>query len=144
MAGGRHTGNQGVIHIGQKSEFSVTASTLFPLKMFSPPSASSLWLKPRRPHPQRNFLSHPPWQTGQGHPTQRDPQKTTETQKEHCFSRQRCIPSFIVVETGSHYIPLAVLELTMETGLASNIQRPVCLCFLSTGFKGVHHHAQLG
>jgi hypothetical protein len=48
--------------------------------------------------------------------------------------------SFVVVncfilETGSYYVALAVLELTLQT------QRSACLCLQSAGIKDMQHHA---
>jgi hypothetical protein len=47
--------------------------------------------------------------------------------------------SLLLFETGSPYIALAVLELTMHTRLAWNSQRSVSLCFHlpSAGIEGV-------
>jgi hypothetical protein len=50
---------------------------------------------------------------------------------------------FVCLETGSHYVAVAVLELSMWTRLASNSQRSICLRLLSAGIKRVHHYAQL-
>ena len=50
-----------------------------------------------------------------------------------------CLLSFF--ETASHYVALAILELTEWTRLASNSPRAACLCLLSAGIKGVPHHA---
>jgi hypothetical protein len=44
--------------------------------------------------------------------------------------------NLFVFETGSHYVDLAGLEPTL------NSWRSPRLCFLSTGIKGMHHHAQ--
>ena len=46
-------------------------------------------------------------------------------------------------ETGSHYVGLAVLELTMQTRLASNSLRSACLCLPSAGIKDVCHCVQM-
>lgn len=46
----------------------------------------------------------------------------------------------VVVETGSYYVALVDLELTVYNRLALNSQRPACLCLLSAGIKGVQHH----
>ena len=43
-------------------------------------------------------------------------------------------------ETGSLYIALAVLELSMYARLAYNSQVSVCLCFPSAGIKVMYHH----
>ena len=40
-------------------------------------------------------------------------------------------------ETESHYVALAVLELTMLTRLACNSQRSACFCLPSAGVKAV-------
>jgi hypothetical protein len=44
------------------------------------------------------------------------------------------------LETGFLCGALAVLELTLQTRLASNSQRFTCLCLSSAGIKGVCHH----
>lgn len=44
-------------------------------------------------------------------------------------------------QTGSLYIVLTAVELTMEAMLNSNIQRPTCLW--SADIKSVGHHIQL-
>jgi hypothetical protein len=41
----------------------------------------------------------------------------------------------VVVETGSLFVVLAVLEFTMKTRLASSSQRSTCLCILSAAIK---------
>ena len=43
-------------------------------------------------------------------------------------------------EITSHCITLAVLELALQTRLASNSQRYDCFCLPSAGIKGVGHH----
>ena len=50
-----------------------------------------------------------------------------------------CIYLFQFFETG---FP-CVLELTLQTRLALNSQRSICLCLLSARIKGVHHCAQI-
>jgi hypothetical protein len=42
--------------------------------------------------------------------------------------------------TGFLCVALAVLDLSLKTGLTSNSQRSACLCLLSTGVKSMHHH----
>ena len=42
--------------------------------------------------------------------------------------------------TGFFCVALVVLELTLQTMLASNSQRSAYFCLLSDGTKGVHHH----
>jgi hypothetical protein len=37
---------------------------------------------------------------------------------------------------------MAVLELALQTRLHLNSQRSFCLCLLSAGIKGMHHHCQ--
>ena len=41
---------------------------------------------------------------------------------------------------GTWFVVLAVLELALQTRLASNPQRYACLCLPSIEIKGVHHH----
>lgn len=48
----------------------------------------------------------------------------------------------LLFETGFHCEALAVLELTMETRLASNSQRCAFLSLLSAGIKSTHHNAR--
>lgn len=45
--------------------------------------------------------------------------------------------------TGTHYVALAGLKLTMQTRLAQNSQSWACLCLLSAGMKGMCHHTWL-
>lgn len=52
--------------------------------------------------------------------------------------------SFSSLETGSLYEALTVLELAIETRLATNSQRFICLCLPSAEIKGVHYHDCLG
>jgi hypothetical protein len=47
------------------------------------------------------------------------------------------------VETGSHCVILAGLELTLQISLVLNSQRSASLCFPSAGVKDVHHNTQL-
>jgi hypothetical protein len=47
---------------------------------------------------------------------------------------------FILFETGSHYVALAVLKLAMQTRLDLNTQRSTCLCLPSAGKKGVRYY----
>lgn len=42
-----------------------------------------------------------------------------------------------------YYVGLAVLELTMQTKLASNSQRSTYLYLLGAGIKGMNHYTQL-
>lgn len=42
---------------------------------------------------------------------------------------------FVLFETGSFYLALAYLEVTMQTKLASNSQRSPCLCFQVLGLR---------
>lgn len=51
-----------------------------------------------------------------------------------CFILLACF------EIESHYVMLTVLELTMQTRVALNLQRFACLCLLSAGNKGMCHH----
>ena len=46
----------------------------------------------------------------------------------------------IIIDTGSHYVTLAGLELSLQIRLALSLQRP-CLCFQSAGIKGICHHS---
>jgi hypothetical protein len=46
----------------------------------------------------------------------------------------------VVVESGFLCVSLAVLELTLKTGLAMNSWRYVCLCLPSAGIKGICYH----
>ena len=48
---------------------------------------------------------------------------------------------FCFLETESHYVALADLELTMEIRLASNSQRSTCLCFSFAGIQDMYHYA---
>jgi hypothetical protein len=43
-------------------------------------------------------------------------------------------------ETGFLCVALIVLELALQTRLASNSQNFACLCIPSTGIKGMYHH----
>ena len=45
-----------------------------------------------------------------------------------------------VFEAGFYYVALAVLELSLQTRLASNLQGFACRCLPSAGIKGMHHH----
>lgn len=49
----------------------------------------------------------------------------------------------LLIEKGSIYIALTVLELTMKTTLALNSRRPICLCLSSARMEVMYHHAQL-
>ena len=49
----------------------------------------------------------------------------------------------VVVETGFLCVALAVLKLILQTMLTLNSQRSPCLCLLSTGIKGIHHHTEI-
>lgn len=47
-------------------------------------------------------------------------------------------------ETGSHFVALAGLELTVCMKLTLNSRDiPACLCLLGAKIKGVHHHPQI-
>ena len=48
---------------------------------------------------------------------------------------------FCFLETESHYVALADLELTMEIRLASNSQRSTCLCLSCAGIQDMYHYA---
>ena len=48
---------------------------------------------------------------------------------------------FCFLETESHYVALADLELTMEIRLASNSQRSICLCLSCAGIQDMYHYA---
>jgi hypothetical protein len=61
------------------------------------------------------------------------------------FGRGVFVAQFLVslvsfFQTGFHYEALTVLELDVKTKLALNSERSACLCLLSPGIKGVHHH----
>ena len=45
------------------------------------------------------------------------------------------------LETESHYVALADLELTMEIRLASNSQRSTCHCLSCAGIQDMYHYA---
>lgn len=45
----------------------------------------------------------------------------------------------LVLETGSHHLVLAGLGLTMQTRLATSLQKSSCLCLWSTSFAGLGH-----
>ena len=49
-------------------------------------------------------------------------------------------PRPLLFETGFLCVALAILELTLQTRLASNSERLTCLCLPSPEIKGVHHH----
>ena len=48
---------------------------------------------------------------------------------------------FCCLQTESHYVALADLELTMEIRLASNSQRSTCLCLSCAGIQDMYHYA---
>lgn len=48
----------------------------------------------------------------------------------------------IYSETGTNYVILAGLQLTFQTKLPLNSQRPACLCLRIARIKGVHHDTQ--
>lgn len=52
---------------------------------------------------------------------------------------------FVLFETGSFYLALAYLEVTMQTKLASNSQRSPCLCVQNAKIKGIccHTHGRI-
>lgn len=49
----------------------------------------------------------------------------------------RCCPSCSLFETGSHYVSLAGLELTVKARLASNARRSLCLYLRNVAVKGM-------
>ena len=49
-------------------------------------------------------------------------------------------PLIVVVETGSYYVALVDLELTVYNRLALNSQRPACFCLLNAGIKVVYYY----
>lgn len=51
--------------------------------------------------------------------------------------------SFLALFSETGCLCTAVLELTMVTELASNLQRSACFCLLSAGIEGMCHHAWL-
>jgi hypothetical protein len=46
----------------------------------------------------------------------------------------------VVVETGSYYVALVDLELTVYNRLALNSQRPACFCLLNARIKVVYYY----
>lgn len=48
-------------------------------------------------------------------------------------------PPSSVFEDSFYVTVLPVLEIALQTSLASNLQRVTCLCLLSAGVKGVYH-----
>ncbi|XP_052599244.1 uncharacterized protein LOC128113528 [Peromyscus californicus insignis] len=53
--------------------------------------------------------------------------------------RQAFLRASGCIQRGSHFIVLAVLKLTMQTNLARNSQKSVCLCLPSAGMKAFSH-----
>lgn len=52
--------------------------------------------------------------------------------------------SLFLFETASYCVTLTGLKLIMQSRLASNSQRSICLlCFLGAGVTNIHHHARL-
>ena len=56
------------------------------------------------------------------------------------YGEPRFLHFLFVLKTRFFCVALAALELTMYTRLASNLQSSACLCLLSAGTKGMHHH----
>lgn len=47
---------------------------------------------------------------------------------------------FYFFETGSYYVALASLELTIQTRMALNEQRSTCLCLPNADVTGMYYH----
>lgn len=60
-----------------------------------------------------------------------------------CFAGVCVCVSTHVLFTGSLHVAIALVELTMETRLASNSQKSDCFCLPSDGIKYVHHKTWL-
>ena len=58
----------------------------------------------------------------------------------HTYNFFRSLYIFGFLRQGFSVALKAVLELTLQTRLALNSQRSTCLCLLSAGIKGMHHH----
>jgi hypothetical protein len=58
------------------------------------------------------------------------------------FSLRSSLYIILIFKTGSLYVALALLAVSMQSRLASNSQRSACLCQPSAGVNGVCHHTQ--